>query len=184
MSRRKATSLEPNVAKVMKAPRCTAFSHSSGRQCTRPAIRGASVCPAHGGSSPLVKAAAQRRIASFVDPALEVAYEMMTSKSTPAAVRYSIVKDILDRAGYKPVDKSEVSIAWDGDVSKLDDDGLRQLAYYMERLAFGDDRAKLLEEKRKTLIEAGAAPDVIEAEFEAEGEPKFQTGIIESESWE
>lgn len=148
------------------APRCTAFSKTTGKRCGQAAIRGGSVCIVHGGASPAAKAEAQRRLATLVDPALEVMFEQLTNGKTPPATRFSVAEDILDRAGFKPVDKSEVAIAWDGDVSKLDDEGLARLAYYMERLAFGDDRARMLEERRKTLLEAGAAPDVIESMFE------------------
>lgn len=154
--------------KMDLSPRCTAFAKSTGKRCGSPALRGMKVCIIHGGGSPAAKAEAQRRLATLVDPALEVMFELLCDKKTPASVRYSIIKDILDRTGFKPVDKSEVAINWDGDVSKLDDEGLARLAYYMERLAFGEDRSRLLQEKRKALIEAGAAPDVIEAEFSSE----------------
>jgi hypothetical protein len=154
------------------AARCTAFSKSTGKRCKQAALRGMQVCIVHGGGSPAAKAEAQRRLATLVDPALEVMYEMLCDKKTPPSTRYSIIKDILDRAGYKPADKSEVSIGWDGDISKLDDEALDRLAYYLEQIAFGGDRARMLQEKKKTLIEAGAAPDVIEAEFSEEGEPE------------
>lgn len=42
---------------------CTATAHGSGERCRAPAIRGATVCQAHGGSAPQVRAAAQRRLA-------------------------------------------------------------------------------------------------------------------------
>ena len=104
----------------------------------------------------------------MVEPALELMWELLIDKKTPHATRFGIIKDILDRAGLKPLDKSEVSLNWDGDVSKLDDEGLSRLAYYLERIAYGEDRAKMLDDKRRTLIEAGAAPEVIEAEFSGE----------------
>jgi hypothetical protein len=94
-------------------------------------------------------------------------------------------KDILDRAGFKPVDKSEVAINWDGDLSKLDDEGLARLAYYMERLAYGEDRARMLDDKGRTLIEAGAAPDVIEIEFSREDDERdiSAEAKMEPEGW-
>ena len=167
------------VAPTMKAPRgkhetrCTAKTHK-GTQCYNPAIRGGSVCVFHGGSDPLVKAEAQRRIATLVDPALEVMYKMLMNPKTGDSTRFAIIKDILDRTGYKPVDKSEVAHFWDGDISALDDDALQKLAYHLERIAFGEDRARMLEEKRRTLLLAGTSPEVIEAEF-IQAEP-LQTG--------
>ena len=123
------------------------------------------VCLIHGGGTPAAKAEAQRRIATLVDPALEVMWEMLIDKKTPPAVRAGIIKDILDRAGYKPVEKSEHKFVWDGDPSKLTEEQLEQLAYSLEQLAFGADKARTLQEKRKELIAAGSAPEVIEAEF-------------------
>lgn len=124
----------------------------------------------------------QRRLATLVDPALEVMFDLLVDKKTPHSVRYSIIKDILDRAGYKPVDKSEVSLAWDGDISKLDDEGLARLAFQLERLAFGEDRARAMEEKRKVLIEAGAAPEVIDAECEVVEEGPMPE-VIDESAW-
>lgn len=43
--------------------RCTARSSRTGEQCGAWAVRGATVCVAHGGGSPQVRAAAQRRLA-------------------------------------------------------------------------------------------------------------------------
>jgi hypothetical protein len=122
-------------------PSVHAFSKTTGKRCGQAAIRGGSVCIVHCGASPAAKAEAQRRLATLVDPALEVIFELLTNKETPPATRLAAARDVLDRTSFEPIDRSEVSIAWDGDVSKLDDEGLARLAYYMERLAFGDDRA-------------------------------------------
>src|SRR5580658_8139106 len=104
---------------MQDAPRCTAYSKTTGKRCKQAAIRGGNVCIVHGGASPAAKAGAQRRLATLVDPALEIMWELLIDKKTPHATRFAIIKDILDRAGLKPVDKSEVSLNWDGDVSKL-----------------------------------------------------------------
>jgi hypothetical protein len=45
------------------AIRCTAKSKTTGRQCGRPIVPGATVCRYHGGAAPQVKAAAERRLA-------------------------------------------------------------------------------------------------------------------------
>jgi hypothetical protein len=145
--------------------RCQALSKVTGKPCRSPAIRGGRVCIVHGGASPVAKAEAQRRIACLVDPALEVMWELLTDKKTPPAVRKDVAKDILDRAGFKPVDKSEHTFVWDGDPSKLTEEQAEQLAYSLEQLAYGVDKARALNAKRKELIAAGAGPEVIEAEF-------------------
>jgi hypothetical protein len=120
----------------------------------------------------------------FAAAYFEIMWELLIDKKTPHATRFGIIKDILDRAGFKPVDKSEVAINWDGDLSKLDDEGLARLAYYMERLAYGEDRARMLDDKRRTLIEAGAAPDVIEAEFSGEDdEGDISADEMKPEGW-
>ena len=113
------------------------------------------------------------RLLELVDPALATLGRAvsLTRKGIPTAVEISAAKDILDRAGFKPVAKHDVSVRLmevfrNGDISQLDDDELAQLARFIERLAFGDDRARMLAEKRRVLIEAGAAPEVIEVECE------------------
>jgi hypothetical protein len=55
---------DPTVARrVMHGPnRCTATAKGTGERCRRAAIRGGTVCVKHGGSSPPVRAAANRRL--------------------------------------------------------------------------------------------------------------------------
>jgi hypothetical protein len=57
------------------------------------------------------------------------------------------------------VQRTEVTV-WDGDLSTLTDDQLRRMAEHFERLAFGQDQARLLAEKRRVLAAAGAVVDV------------------------
>lgn len=64
----------------------------------------------HGGSAPQVKAAAAERIAAMVDPALTELQRIMTSGESDQ-VRLAAVKDVLDRAGYKPKDRLDVTSA-------------------------------------------------------------------------
>lgn len=45
---------------------CGAKAKSTGKPCTRPAVKGASRCRFHGGAAPQVKAAAERRIQTAV----------------------------------------------------------------------------------------------------------------------
>ena len=48
---------------LMEDRRCTAKSKRSGERCKRSAILGGNVCTSHGGRTPVVKAAAERRLA-------------------------------------------------------------------------------------------------------------------------
>jgi hypothetical protein len=64
----------------------------------------------HGGSAPQVKAAAADRLAAMVDPALTELNRIITSPDVTDAVRLAAIKDVLDRAGYRPTDKHAVDI--------------------------------------------------------------------------
>lgn len=57
--------MKPTPSDV-SSQRCTAHS-KSGRQCSKWAIKGSTVCNTHGGSAPQVKAAAQRRETARVE---------------------------------------------------------------------------------------------------------------------
>lgn len=69
-------------------------------------MQGATVCRMHGGSAPQVRKAAELRLAALVDPAIGELARLM-KKSRVDHVRLGAVKDVLDRAGYKPSDKVE-----------------------------------------------------------------------------
>ena len=144
---------------LKKAPRCTATSKSTGKRCGMAAIRGGRVCIVHGGGSPAAKAMAERRIATLVDPALEVMFEMLMSKKTTPAVRFSIIKDILDRAGYKPVEKHEHTQLWNGDPSSLTDEQLKSMEAYFWSFVDPSRRDEL---QQKAIASEGP---VIDAEF-------------------
>lgn len=58
--------------------------------------------------APQVKMAAAERIASFVDPALSELIRIVQLGDSDA-VKLAAVKDVLDRAGYKPTDKQQIS---------------------------------------------------------------------------
>lgn len=65
------------------------------------------------------------RIRSFAPLALEVATEILTDETASKSVRASIASDILDRAGYKPVNMSFQASA---KLSSEDIDHLKQVA--------------------------------------------------------
>lgn len=61
----------------------------------------------HGGAAPQVKRKARERFNDLVDPAinaLEKAVEL-TDEEKPTKLAITAAKDILDRAGYKPVEQ-------------------------------------------------------------------------------
>ena len=86
---------------------CTATARS-GKRCARPAIPGGAVCRYHGGAAPQVKEAAKLRLAALVDPAIGE-LEKLLKRSKQDAVRFAAVKDVLDRNGFKPAEKVEVT---------------------------------------------------------------------------
>jgi hypothetical protein len=67
----------------------------------------------HGGKSPQALTAARERIAAMVDPTL-VALRRLVDQADSGAVQLSAIKDIFDRAGYKPVDRADVTIRGTG----------------------------------------------------------------------
>ena len=87
--------------------RCKAKSKRSQERCKKDAMKGGTVCRAHGGAAPQVKAKALERIKALVDPAIDRLDATIRDKDHPQSVLAS--RDILDRAGHKPVDKVETT---------------------------------------------------------------------------
>lgn len=91
---------------------CTAKAKSTGSQCGNPPLPGGKVCRFHGGKAPQVLAASARNILeSLVGPALAKMSEILNDESTPPAVRLAAVRDILDRTGFKPTERVEITYA-------------------------------------------------------------------------
>lgn len=67
---------------------------------------GQTVCKMHGGKSPQALKSAQERIAAMVDPAL-AQLARLVEQADSDSVKLSAIKDVLDRAGYKPKDRVE-----------------------------------------------------------------------------
>lgn len=55
----------------------------------------------------------QRQFANDAKRAREVMFDIMDDEDSPPNVRYSAAKDLLDRAGFKPVDKQDVNTTGD-----------------------------------------------------------------------
>ncbi len=80
-----------------------------GKQCGQQPIKGGVVCRYHGGSAPQVLKAARERLNDLVDPAINVlakCVEPDKDGEVPIA-GLAAARDILDRTGYKPVEKRE-----------------------------------------------------------------------------
>ena len=93
---------------------CTAKAKTTGERCTQPAKTGGKVCHYHGGKAPQVERANARRIIeALVGPALTRIGKLIEDGEVPSAVQLAAARDMLDRAGYKPVDKSEIMVLTD-----------------------------------------------------------------------
>ena len=71
----------------------------NGDPCRRPPIQGATVCRAHGGAAPQVKAKAQRRLMEKVPKMLRMLNTIASNEDVAPAVRLAAIRDWLDRAG-------------------------------------------------------------------------------------
>lgn len=69
---------------------------------------GGVVCPTHGGSIKRVKQSAQERLAEMVDPALAELGKLV-KRAESDAIKLAAIKDVLDRAGFKPKERVEQS---------------------------------------------------------------------------
>jgi len=79
---------------------CTAKAKSTQERCTRPAIKGGTVCRFHGGGAPQVKNKALQRILEAADPAAAELIRLATG-SKDERTRLAAVRDLLDRASVK-----------------------------------------------------------------------------------
>jgi hypothetical protein len=84
---------------TLSGTRCIA-NNKSGTKCKRWAIRGASVCSAHGGAAPQVREAARLRLEGSIDRLLAALVQIALDESQPAAARVAAIKDGLDRSGF------------------------------------------------------------------------------------
>lgn len=78
---------------------CSARKTDGSRRCRRFAIKGGAVCASHGGRTPAIKAAAQRRLLASVDRLMGHLLRIADDEAMPPAVRLAAIRDGLDRAG-------------------------------------------------------------------------------------
>jgi hypothetical protein len=97
---------------------CKSKSKQSGKQCLQPAIPGGAVCRYHGGAAPQVIRRAQERLDALVDSAINQLARLLKSKSD--AVVLNAVKDILDRCGYKAIERTQEVPYTPEDIERLD----------------------------------------------------------------
>lgn len=104
-----------------------------GTPCRRPPIQGATVCRAHGGAAPQVKAKAQQRLLEKVPKMLRMLNAMASNEDIAPAVRLAAIRDWLDRAGIDrkieiDVTSSTFSEFVAGIVATVDDEDLPGLS--------------------------------------------------------
>lgn len=80
-----------------------------GKPCRGQAISGATVCRLHGGSAPQVREAARVRLLELIDPALATLARSLKLKGPAANVALAAARDVLDRTGFKPTEKAEIT---------------------------------------------------------------------------
>jgi hypothetical protein len=83
-------------------------------------MRGQTVCKMHGGKAPQALRTAAERLAAMVDPALS-ALAHLVDEAESDMVRLAAIKDVLDRAGYKPVERQQIEQAGDYVVRYVND---------------------------------------------------------------
>jgi hypothetical protein len=88
---------------------CTARK-TNGQPCTRIAIHGGNVCPAHGGLAPRIQAKARARLQSAADRMAKELLKIAVSDDAPETVKLAAIKDALDRAGLGAKTAVEVSL--------------------------------------------------------------------------
>ena len=92
-------------------PKCKAHK-KDGTPCGRWPVKGATVCPKHGGSAPQVRRKAQERLLEAAD-SLMAALLKIAQSAESESVRLAAIKDALDRAGFAPAQMIKLGIGQD-----------------------------------------------------------------------
>ena len=96
------------MAKRKDGVTCTA-TNREGNQCGRAPIVGGTVCSAHGGKAPQVKAAGVRRMMEdLLGPAMVEIARIIQEPGVSDNVKATVIRDLLDRTGHKPVKQVEM----------------------------------------------------------------------------
>lgn len=91
------------------ATRCVAH-RKNGDRCKRQAIKGATVCRAHGGAAGHVKRKARQRIEESADRMARALLNIAESGESEA-IKLRAIESALDRAGLKPPSQAEITVA-------------------------------------------------------------------------
>jgi hypothetical protein len=96
------------ITPPMEKRQCTAKSKQSGVRCKRRPIPGGSVCVMHGGGTAAARAKGEAMLAAAVEPSIR--YLLRAARQNKInAVGVSAARDLLDRNGYKPAERQEIS---------------------------------------------------------------------------
>lgn len=98
--------------------RCTAKAKSTGKQCTNPAIRGATVCRLHGGNAPQVRFSAMERYRSLQPKAITALESLLDNTEFPT-VQMAAIRDVMDRTEGKAVETAQVNITGNLNIAEL-----------------------------------------------------------------
>lgn len=93
--------------RTLESVRCSAHSSQTGEPCKRWASHGTTVCTSHGARAAQVRIKAEERLKALVHPAITTLQALLEADSD--ATRLGAVKDVLDRNGFKPADRHEIS---------------------------------------------------------------------------
>jgi hypothetical protein len=73
-----------------------------GERCKRPPVKGATVCPAHGGAAPQVRLKAEAQLRAARDSLMEMLLTIARDEAVQAKDRLKAITWALERAGFKP----------------------------------------------------------------------------------
>jgi hypothetical protein len=104
-------------------PKCKAHK-KDGSPCGRWPVKGATVCPKHGGAAPQVRQKAQERLLAATDQLMAALLRIAMSAESEA-VRLAAIKDALDRAGFGAAQLHKLAVAspWDDLLQEIIMDG-------------------------------------------------------------
>jgi hypothetical protein len=155
--------------------RCTA-TNRDGEQCSKSPIVGGFVCHMHGGNAPAARAAARRRMAELLDPALAAIAETLERRVPcahcgqqaldPQALRAAQI--VLDRAGLGP----SVTLAHeDADATSLASMSVAELRETLTQLLGELDHLDREEERARLALPVAGAEDAVFIEVEPSAAP-------------
>lgn len=128
----------------LKNQPCTATTRA-GNPCKATAVPFTGKCRMHGGTSQVALSGAREKYAEveklvledFVDDAIRTVRDIMKDETADDKIRLAAARDILDRCGFKPVQRN-VNVNVDVDFTNVDDEIETMLAKRAELRQQGD----------------------------------------------